>query len=87
MPSHRDRGSMEDDGLPRDDAQVGRVEHFLSDMVRALQCIAGANVAPTHQGLPLECLRALSGKEFRGVRGGDPTRTEYWLEGIVRILG
>lgn len=39
------------------------------------------------EGLPLERLRALGGKEFRGVRGGDSTCAEYWLEGIVRILG
>lgn len=39
------------------------------------------------KGLPLERLRALGGKEFRGVRGGDSTCAEYWLEGIVRILG
>ncbi|KAA3470400.1 hypothetical protein EPI10_016112 [Gossypium australe] len=47
----------------------------LDDDALSSCCIAGANAAPVRQGLPLEC-----GKEFRGVRGGDPTRAEYWLE-------
>ncbi|XP_012448690.1 uncharacterized protein LOC105771848 [Gossypium raimondii] len=56
-------------------------------MVGALQRIACVNAAPVCQGLPLESLRALGGKEFQGVRGGDPTCAEYWLEGVVCILG
>ncbi|PPS06926.1 hypothetical protein GOBAR_AA13720 [Gossypium barbadense] len=65
----------------------GRVKHFMPAIVRALQRIVGANAAPIRQGLPLECLCTLGGKEFGGVRGGDLTRAEYWLEGVIRILG
>ncbi|KAA3480498.1 putative alpha,alpha-trehalose-phosphate synthase [UDP-forming] 9 [Gossypium australe] len=54
---------------------------------QALQRIAGANATLARQGFPLEHLRALGGKEFRGVRDGDPTRPKYWLDDIIRILG
>ncbi|PPR92788.1 hypothetical protein GOBAR_AA27885 [Gossypium barbadense] len=78
---------MEDDALPQDDAQMGRVEHFMLEMVGVLQHIAGANAVPARQGLPLEHLQALNGKYFSGVRGGDPKHSKYWLEGISHILG
>ncbi|KAA3461418.1 hypothetical protein EPI10_027990 [Gossypium australe] len=38
-------------------------------------------------GLPLERLRALGGKDFRGVKGGGPTYASYWLDGVTCILG
>ncbi|KAA3470802.1 putative alpha,alpha-trehalose-phosphate synthase [UDP-forming] 9 [Gossypium australe] len=78
---------MDDDALPQDDAQMGHIEHFMLDMVGALQCFACANAASARQGLPLERLQAIGGKEFRGVRGSDLTRVEFWLESVVRILG
>ncbi|KAA3477754.1 putative alpha,alpha-trehalose-phosphate synthase [UDP-forming] 9 [Gossypium australe] len=87
MPPRHDRDSTNENALPQDDAQMGHVKHFMSEMVGALQCIFGANAAPARQGLPLERLRALRGKEFRGVRGGDPKRAEYWLKGAILILG
>ncbi|PPS04968.1 hypothetical protein GOBAR_AA15685 [Gossypium barbadense] len=65
---------------------MGRVKDFMSEMVGALQRIAGANTVLARQGLPLEHLQALGGKEFHGVRAGYPTRAEYWLEGVIRIL-
>ncbi|XP_016681385.1 uncharacterized protein [Gossypium hirsutum] len=37
-------------------------------------------------GLALERLRALGGKEFSRVKGTDPTIAKYWLEGFERIL-
>ncbi|PPD91094.1 hypothetical protein GOBAR_DD11967 [Gossypium barbadense] len=32
MPLRRDWGSMDDDALLRDDAQMSRIEHFMSEM-------------------------------------------------------
>ncbi|XP_040939637.1 uncharacterized protein [Gossypium hirsutum] len=58
----------------------------MSEMIEALQRIVGATIALICQGLPLERLRALGGKEFRKVRGGDPTHAKYWLERVTRIL-
>ncbi|KAL1095118.1 hypothetical protein V6Z11_D06G134100 [Gossypium hirsutum] len=62
------------------------VEPLMKAMIRAFQRISGGNFSPVSYGLPLECFRALGGKEFRGVKGADPTVVEYWLEGVVRIL-
>ncbi|PPS13251.1 hypothetical protein GOBAR_AA07392 [Gossypium barbadense] len=40
----------------RKDANLDRVEHLMFEMIRVLQYIASANVAPIRQGLPLERL-------------------------------
>ncbi|KAA3466313.1 DNA/RNA polymerases superfamily protein [Gossypium australe] len=87
MPPCYDRGIMDEDVPSRDDALMDRVEHFMFEMVGALQCIVGVDATLAHQGLPLERLQVLGGKEFRGVRSGDPTFVEYWLEGVIHILG
>ncbi|XP_052487960.1 uncharacterized protein LOC128041703 [Gossypium raimondii] len=39
-----------------------------------------------NHGLSLERLRALGGREFSGFRGIDPTKAEYWLDGVEEIL-
>ncbi|KAL1095491.1 hypothetical protein V6Z11_D06G160900 [Gossypium hirsutum] len=64
------------------------VGSLIEAMIGAFQHIAGANLAsaPVNQGLSLERLWALGGKEFSGVKGNDSNVAEYWLEGIERIL-
>ncbi|KAA3465880.1 putative alpha,alpha-trehalose-phosphate synthase [UDP-forming] 9 [Gossypium australe] len=48
--------------------------------------VAGAKTASTNSGLPLKCLRALGCKGFSSVRGSDPTKVDYRLEGVAKIL-
>lgn len=62
------------------------MELLVNAMIRAFQQANNAHVALTNRGLPLEHLRALGGKEFSGIRGADPTKAEYWLGGVEKIL-
>ncbi|KAH1106275.1 hypothetical protein J1N35_010043 [Gossypium stocksii] len=55
-------------------------------MLGAFQQYAGANPIPTSRGFPLECLEALDGKEFNGVRGVNLAKAKYWLEGVEKIF-
>ncbi|KAL1091558.1 hypothetical protein V6Z11_D07G164700 [Gossypium hirsutum] len=51
MPPRLEQGSQDEDTppQPRDDAYMGRVEHFMPEMIEALQCITGANATPVHE--------------------------------------
>ncbi|KAH1073180.1 hypothetical protein J1N35_025508 [Gossypium stocksii] len=48
------------------------VEQLVQAMIGAFQWITNGNPVPSSHGLPLERLRALDGKEFRGVKGVSP---------------
>lgn len=71
-----------------------RMENVLDDslkplvkaMIRAFQRVASAKTFPASKGLSLKCIWALSGKEFNDVRGDDPTKAEYWLESVKKLL-
>lgn len=62
------------------------VEPLVHVMIEAFQRVTGGNVGLANQRLPLVHLRALGGKKFNGVRGADPTKAEYWLEGVEKVL-
>lgn len=61
-------------------------EPLVQAMIEAFQRVTGTNATLISRGLPLKRLPALGGKEFSGVRGADPTKAKYWLEGVEKIL-